>query len=444
MKDILTCDVEGTVAFYRAEEGWGFIQREGEGAKTEFVHHSNIQCSPPYEGEKVVFDIAESSVPDHEHEAVNVRRAEGDRRTGDVLEWSVEPGSWDSRGLVAAHDGGGSFPFSRRDLKPALEGPTRSPRPWYGASFAVAETAAGTRAVDIELDIRYPLQRFAYLGNEQDMIRALKEMSLPERWDYRTSSGTKKSPILYNYLHFTFAKLWDEDRSLVPAQKKIRVRMDIESPLAAFNTGLVDTKYKPIYALFDANEPGHPQPWKFRAFCVPGESHGRLVASHFNPLPNPAQFFHSTAELLYDPDAPLHLDHTHILAHNRNRLPKKLLDRLKDLDEGQAMRTLIMHLNGAIEVAKKRASWNYRTAIPHYFPTLKELQFLLPLCLLLDNQVDAALSVQKTDTGYLGNTVLPLDWAYKSARLVCRPDSDWLAPDQIEEITEGSEIEEAD
>ena len=103
-----------------------------------------------------------------------------------------------------------------------------------------------------------------------------------------------------------------------------------------------------------------------------------------------------------------------------------------------------MHLNGAIEVAKKRASWNYRTAIPHYFPTLKELQFLLPLCLLLDNQVDAALSVQKTDTGYLGNTVLPLDWAYKSARLVCRPDSDWLAPDQIEEITEGSEIEEAD
>jgi hypothetical protein len=27
--------------------------------------------------------------------------------------------------------------------------------------------------------------------------------------------------------------------------------------------------------------------------------------------------------------------------------------------------------------------------------------------------------------------MLPLDWAYKNARLVCRPDSDWLAPKEI-------------
>ena len=56
--------------------------------------------------------------------------------------------------------------------------------------------------------------------------------------------------------------------------------------------------------------------------------------------------------------------------------------------------------------------------------------------MLQDNKVDVALSVQKTDTGYLGNTIMPLDWAYKSARLVCRPDSDWLAPDQIDEYAE--------
>ena len=108
------------------------------------------------------------------------------------------------------------------------------------------------------------------------------------------------------------------------------------------------------------------------------------------------------------------------------------------------MRTLTMHLDEAIGVAKKRARWNYRTAIPHYFPSFKRLEFLLPLCLLRDSQVDVALSVQKTDTGYLGNTVLPLDWAYKSARLVCRPDSDWLAPHQIDEGKEdGGEDEMA-
>ena len=45
-----------------------------------------------------------------------------------------------------------------------------------------------------------------------------------------------------------------------------------------------------------------------------------------------------------------------------------------------------------------------------------------------------------TETGYLTNTILRLDWcAYKSARLVCRPDSDWLAVDKIEEVREGVE-----
>ncbi|MCH8297896.1 MAG: DUF3825 domain-containing protein [Chloroflexi bacterium] len=43
-----------------------------------------------------------------------------------------------------------------------------------------------------------------------------------------------------------------------------------------------------------------------------------------------------------------------------------------------------------------------------------------------------ALPVEKTISGnYLGHTVLPLDWAYKNARLICRPDSDWLVPETI-------------
>jgi hypothetical protein len=43
-----------------------------------------------------------------------------------------------------------------------------------------------------------------------------------------------------------------------------------------------------------------------------------------------------------------------------------------------------------------------------------------------------ALAVEKTASGsYLGHTMLPLDWAYKNARLVCRPDSDWLDTEEI-------------
>jgi Domain of unknown function (DUF3825) len=138
----------------------------------------------------------------------------------------------------------------------------------------------------------------------------------------------------------------------------------------------------------------------------------------------PAQYFSTTAELLYDPDAPLHPDYTHILNENRDRLPRVLLGMVKDLPPARAESVLKMHLDHAIDLARKRARWNFKSAIPHYFPTFRRLDFLLPLCLLDNVTVDVALAVQRTETGYLANTILSLDWAYKSARLVCRPNSD--------------------
>jgi len=434
--------VEGVMKFFRIDEGWGFIEREG--AVDAFVHARNLECTPPYEGERVIFDVAKCTSPGHDHEAIGVRRQRTTRQTGDILEWRVEPGTWRSIGWIAPHNGGDVVQFSARDLKDQPGRARPKPRPWHAASYVAVETRSGPRAADIELDTRYPLQRFAYLGLEEDMIRQLQDIALPENWNYRRGTPAKPLPILYNYIHFTFAKLWDEDRDRPVGQKKIRVRDDLDTPLAAFNTGLVDKKYKSVYALFEGGDVGRTHRWTFRAFCIPGEGHGKLLASYFNPLPTSAEYFHSTAELLYDPARPLHPDYTHILTHNLDRLPKELLDQVAGRHESMGMRTLTMHLDEAIGVAKKRARWNYRTAIPHYFPSFKRLEFLLPLCLLRDSQVDVALSVQKTDTGYLGNTVLPLDWAYKSARLVCRPDSDWLAPHQIDEGKEdGGEDEMA-
>lgn len=90
-------------------------------------------------------------------------------------------------------------------------------------------------------------------------------------------------------------------------------------------------------------------------------------------------------------------------------------------------------LRDAVDVSIKRVEWNFKTAIPTYYPRVRKVQLLLPVCLVSDETVDLALAVEKTASGsYLGHTALPLDWAYKNARLVCRPDSDWLAPDQID------------
>ena len=61
----------GTVKFFNAEKGYGFISRDG--AKDVFVHYSNITGSgykTLEEGQKVEFDIAPGRKGD---EAQNVR-----------------------------------------------------------------------------------------------------------------------------------------------------------------------------------------------------------------------------------------------------------------------------------------------------------------------------------------------------------------------------------
>ena len=62
----------GTVKFFNAEKGYGFISLEG-GDKDVFVHYSNIQGTgykTLEEGQKVEFDVAPGRKGD---EAQNVR-----------------------------------------------------------------------------------------------------------------------------------------------------------------------------------------------------------------------------------------------------------------------------------------------------------------------------------------------------------------------------------
>lgn len=424
---------QGAVQRFLQDKGFGFIVRPS--APNLFFHANELECSVPYETEVLSFTIGKDK--NGRDVACGIRRATSDPRTGDIVHWTVDPGTWRGDGLILPHGGGDAIPFTGQDIiKTRTQGGRQvSPRPWHAARYQPITLRDGTlRAVDIQIDWRYPLQRFAYLGDEEALIANLKALALEEDWDYRNSKSRKPHEILYNYLHFTFAKLVDEDRDRPPAERKVRIRADLKdhTPLAAFNTGLVDKRYESIFALFEPNEPGRQHTWRFLAFCIAGEDAGKLLSRYFNPLPGPARYFTHTSELLYDPDAPLHPDYAHIPTQNRDRLPKDLVKLVEPLDSTRAENALKMHLDRAIDLARKRTRWNFKTAIPHYFPSFRRLDCLLPLCLLDDNTVDVALAVQRTETGYLANTILPLDWAYKSARLVCRPDSDWLAPARID------------
>lgn len=305
------------------------------------------------------------------------------------------------------------------------------------------------------------LFEWAYMGNWNENLQKLAGDALEEKW---SSSANDKLDILDSYLKYTFAKLLNEN--------KICYARDSRSEdYAVFNTGLVNQLYKPIYALFKKNKKGiRPQQWYYVDFCVAGEKKsGKTVVDLFEELPKRANYFTQLSDLFYDASKGVpKLDDNHIFIQNIDRFPydvlkefqpsgcevKSVVDLTDDEKEEyfnnlrQAMqsdkymyRRFIVSVHNVVKLAVDRVEWNYKTAIPmYYFPggahnqELKEgkISLLLPLTFGRDDKVELALVVSKCKGGmYQGETIYPLEWAYKCARLVCRPDSDWLSADNI-------------
>ena len=304
---------------------------------------------------------------------------------------------------------------------------------------------------------------WAYLGHVPRILGDLEKLALKERWEFVDSPAKPERPfpILHHYLLHTFGRL--------VLEQKVLVTEDCRT--AAFNTGLVDVRYEPIYALFSPNE--NAIPWRLDGFCFAGEgSLGQTLSRRFYPLPQPPHYFSEPAELIYDtrtgdPD----IDWNHVVIDRLSRYPAKFLEDHwpADIDmldsskmseqearaywvkvgeavkaDEQLYRSIMNRVKDAVALSTKRTAWNFRTAVPSYYPKLKKMALFLPICLASDEMPDMALAVEKTPSGkYLGHTMLPLDWAYLNARLVCRPGSDWLdarmiAQGRDEEETPGS------
>jgi cold shock CspA family protein len=296
-------------------------------------------------------------------------------------------------------------------------------------------------------------------------LELLAETAIEERWFFGTQSDPRNAyPILDSYLTYTFFKLKNEKRVLEFKDGRVG--------WATFNTGLVDRLYDPIYALFASND--RPQPaWRFYDFCVPGKGpSGKKLTEIFDPLPEPATYFSGNFDMLLDTTKDIHVDYEHVILDgiSRDRFPPEFLahhvpkgiqwqdyPKLQRTDRQtylvgfsqaiaqdlQCTRAIKNRLEDAKALGEKRTRWNFKTAIPQYYPTNDSMSFLLPLALVSDEKVDIALVVTRNPSGsYQGRTVLPLEWAYKNARLVCRPDSDWLTPDRVESEQAGMPGEE--
>lgn len=289
------------------------------------------------------------------------------------------------------------------------------------------------------------LEDFVDMGILSNVLSKLKDLALREKWDL---DGYKNS-ILKKYFYHTFRRALDTNQMVVDEFRTAII----------FNTGLVDEQYQPIYVLLTKNTPGLKQEWKFFDFFVVGSGTGKQILTLFHPddLPKAPQYYDNICDLLYDVTKGMPTpDYRHCILDNIHRWPsiinkhecpeewvkieKKITRNMSDKDKSelfQPLRSFVeenkkvyrqyrSRFDDGIELAFKKVSWSYKTAIPMYWSVDKRTHLLLPLCLDSEDTVDVALVVNKTDKGYIGETILTLDQAYINARLVCRPECDWL------------------
>ena len=251
----------------------------------------------------------------------------------------------------------------------------------------------------MEDDMADLLYDFMYMGDYNKNISELANMALPEIW---TLQSDNENGVLKRYLSKTFERLQEENK-IVTTEK-----------FCAFNTGLYTNHYEEIFIIAEKTSSNSQKEWAFREFCT----EYRLDTTDIIEPPQRADYFSDPSLLLFDWHYPVRVQYGHILddERNKNRLPKVIKDSNIPLKI----------FTGVIDTSIKKVIANYKLAVPQYYGG--QIQLLIPLYFEDDSKPELALTVTKKDGYYQGHTCLTLDMAYNNARLIAKPESNWLKP----------------
>ncbi|MFD8197557.1 DUF3825 domain-containing protein [Streptomyces wuyuanensis] len=238
----------------------------------------------------------------------------------------------------------------------------------------------------------------------------LADIAEPENWDGADVSAQGGKLILRNYIRWTFDRAVEQDR----------VARSSDGQYSAFNTGLVTTYQESVYGLFRHNERPIAQPWYFLGWRLARSPDFTKI---FSPALRPeyVTYTENPADYIYDWRRELEVNVDEFVNDDANfrRYPPLLLR-----NRAIARSATKDAVNSAADAVRR----NYRVAVPCWNPVRNTVELLLPLRLLDVRTVDLALAVSCRDQRYRALTVLTPGAAYTAARLLARPDSDWLQP----------------
>ena len=413
--------MNATIKFFKPQENWGKLNVEGQSKDLYFnvnnvtgellflINHNKFQDEP------VIFELGDSERRQGEKEAKNIRLDLTRRKVGHVFSYDQERGignleEYHSKQKVFFHHSG--ILRDRVDKFERIE--VGEP-----VVFSLGNNDKGVCAIEIsKIDKRYFIEEFANFQDLRQSLGSLKQLAEAENWDY-LGNPTKGTPVLFSYFNQTCQRVVNQNKVAKGKSSKDG------KEYAYFNTCLVTPQQDEIFAYYIKNagftvlkEWGIQEPeWMFLEFNTEQSVYRR----YFTEVPEIATYFSEAevADLIFDTRTPIIPDRDHLL----KRKLRIESERIRNLDDD----AFIEEIKDAIELAKRRIKRNYKTAIPHFYDN--RIQFLLPLCFRSNKALAvAALVVNKNENIHEAHTILSLDQAYNNARLLAKPDREWLNP----------------
>lgn len=392
-----------TVHWFNEQKGFGFVVVTGQ-VENVFVHKSALpggRYRTLAAGEPIVVELGVGE----KGPQVSVVRRPSQRRAGTVASFDFALG----HGLIQDDETSENVFVHYRNIL-SQDGVRAELIAGEQIDFDRRERErGGFEAILVKrLDARAPWDRFASVPPEA--YRELADLAEPEDWSIpeEDDRGTlARLPLLESYIRYTFARLEEQDAIAIGQSAD-------GTTVAAFNTGLVTLNQEEIYGFFTSRGASEAHKWRFVAWTKASDNRNAGV---FAPRPRLARYWEDPTVLFYDARRPLILDWGHFVDDNIQRYPEEYRD------EPARARAATMF---AVEVAKQRVQRNYKTAVPQFHRG--EVQLLLPLSLDGSGRAQLALVVRQAGAEYIGETVLTLSMAMKNARLLSRPDRDWLQP----------------
>lgn len=267
----------------------------------------------------------------------------------------------------------------------------------------------------------HSLYSFAYCGTDHGfdtMLSYLAKIAEPEIWSFKSDPAGKLSILRY-YIFHTFTQCHLQGKILYSLDRK----------WCCINTGLMTSNGKEILMLFNENQKSgeNKAKWFLKGFksCVE-----RDYMDLFSGIPDLASYTDDFNDFYFNPDFKIEINTDHILDDNWGRISNEI-----GLDKS----VVKVLLTGIVEITQKSVRRNMRLAVPQYYKD--EIMYLLPLQIpVSDNKtVTMALAIEKTSTNqYRANTIFTREMAYEKARLLMKPESNWLIENEKREANDAS------